>query len=121
MSLTVAQELGLTWDPDIIIQLQSANKTIDQSLGLVKNVPFRFGDIIIYLQVYIINDPAYQVLLGRLFDVITESNIQNRSDGSQTITLRDPNTGARSTVPTFEHGKPKPAETKQVFQKDLRN
>ena len=121
MSLTVAQELGLTWDPDIIIQLQSANKTIDRSLGLAKNMPFRFGDIIIYLQVHIINDPAYQVLLGRPFDVITESNIQNRSDGSQTVTLRDPKTGARSTVPTFECRKPRPAETKQVFQKNSRN
>ena len=114
MALKVAQELGLSWDPDIKIQLQSANKTVDHSMGLAKNILFLFGTIMIYLQVHIIRDPAYQVLLGRLFDAITESNIQNLADGGQMIMLRDPNSGVASTLTTFEHGKPKYKQVTEV-------
>ena len=114
MALKVAQELGLSWDPDIKIQLQSANKTVDHSMGLAKNVSFLFGMIMIYLQVHIIRDPAYQVLLGRPFDVIMESNIQNLADGRQIITLRDPNSGVVSTLTTFEHGKPKYKQVAEI-------
>ena len=114
MALKVAQELGLSWDPDIKIQLQSANKTVDDSMGLAKNVSFLFGVIMVYLQVHIIWDPAYQVLLGRPFDAITESNIQNLADGGQMIMLRDPNSGVASTLTTFEHGKPKYKQVAEV-------
>ena len=74
-------------------------------MGLAKDVSFLFGTIMVYLQVHIIRDPAYQVLLGRPFDAITESNIQNLADGGQMITLRDPNSGVASTLTTFERGK----------------
>ena len=68
-------------------------------MGLAKNVLFLFGTIMVYLQVHIIRDPAYQVLLGRLFDAITESNIQNLADGGQMVTLRDPNSGSQALSP----------------------
>ena len=63
--------LAVSWDPDIKIQVQSANKTVEETLGLAKNVPFIFGDITVYLQVHIFTDPAYKVLLGRPFNVLT--------------------------------------------------
>ncbi|PFH51059.1 hypothetical protein AMATHDRAFT_143503, partial [Amanita thiersii Skay4041] len=93
MSEEVAQQLGICWDPSIVIHMQSANRQLDKTLGLAKNVPFRFGDIPIYLQVHIIQNPAYKVLLGRPFYAITESEIKNAKDGGQLITLTDPNTG----------------------------
>lgn len=104
MSLEKAKEVGLTWDPDVQIYMQSANGQLKKSVGLSRNVPFVFGDITVYLQVHIIDQPAYKVLLGRPFDILTESSINNKSDGSQTVTLKDPNTLKRCTLPTYARG-----------------
>jgi hypothetical protein len=105
MSLAVAKMLKLMWDPDVQIFMQSANGGVEKSVGLARNVPFKFGSITVYLQVHIIREPAYKVLLGRPFEVLTESTVQNASDGSQTITLKDPNTGKRCSMPTHSRGK----------------
>ena len=50
-----------------------------------------------YLQVHVISSPAYDVLLGWPFDVLTESVVRNFD---QTITIQDPNTGKHITVST---------------------
>jgi hypothetical protein len=104
MSLAEAEELNLGWDPDIQIYMQSANGSLKKSAGLARNVPFVFGEITVYLQVHIIDQPAYKILLGRPFDILTESQIHNTSNGNQTVTLKDPNTGKRSTLPTHARG-----------------
>lgn len=104
MALAIAEYLGLTWDPDINIFMQSANAQVEKSVGLAKNVAFRFGDITIYLQVHIIQEPAYKVLLGRPFEILTASVAVNKRDGSQILTLTDPQTQKRCTLPTLERG-----------------
>ena len=63
MSEVVCHMLGLAYDPSIVLHMQSANGTLDQSLGLSRNVPFTIGKITMYLQVHIISSPAYDVLL----------------------------------------------------------
>ncbi|EPQ50160.1 hypothetical protein GLOTRDRAFT_23852, partial [Gloeophyllum trabeum ATCC 11539] len=104
MSEAVCHSLGLQYDPTIQLQMQSANKTIDMSLGLAHNIPFQVGDITVYLQIHVIRDPAYDILLGRPFDVLTESCIKNFKNEDQTITINDPNSGIVSTIPTFPRG-----------------
>ncbi|ETW78884.1 hypothetical protein HETIRDRAFT_453439 [Heterobasidion irregulare TC 32-1] len=93
MSEGICNELVLIYDPEIILNMQSANGEIDRSLGLARNVPFLIGDITLYLQVHIIRNPTYNVLLGRPFDILTESIVKNYSNEDQTITISDPNTG----------------------------
>ena len=105
MAKVEAQKLEMTWDPDIAIDMESANRSIEKTLGLAKNVPFRCGSITVYLQVHIMLNPAYKVLLGRPFDTITESLVKNEKDGNQTLTLTDPNTGERCEMYTYERGK----------------
>ncbi len=63
--------------------MQSANKQVEKSLGMAKNVPFLFSDITVYLQVHIIHDPTYDILLGRPFNVLTSSTVYNNTDGRQ--------------------------------------
>lgn len=104
MALALAEELGITWDPDTQIYMQSANGQLKKTAGLARNVAFRFGDITIYLQIHIIDQPAYRILLGRPFDVITQSQIDNRRDGSQTITITDPHNDHRCVMPTRTRG-----------------
>ena len=105
MSKTVAVMLQVTWDPDIVVHMESANKTLEKTLGLAKNVPFLFGTITVYLQVHVIRNAAYKVLLGRPFDIVTESVVKNTKDGSQSLTLTDPNSGERCVMETHERGK----------------
>jgi hypothetical protein len=59
----------------------------------------------VYLQIHIMSKPAYKVLLGHLFDTITESLVKNERDGSQTLILTDPNTGKRCQMHTYKQGK----------------
>lgn len=121
MSRAVAKTLQVTWDPDITVHMESANKALEKTLGLAKNVPFMFGPITVYLQVHVIEKVAYQVLLGRPFDTITESEVKNSKDGSQSLTLTDLNTGERCVMHTHERGRPPMVLTKPVKQDFSRN
>ena len=112
MSQAICHDLGLTYDPKITLNMQSANGEIDRSLGLARNVPFTFGDLTLYLQVHIIKSPAYDILLGRPFDVLTSSVVTNYPNEDQTLTLTDPNTGAAVTVPTISRDRRPFTETR---------
>ncbi|KAF8165796.1 hypothetical protein B0H34DRAFT_794142 [Crassisporium funariophilum] len=100
MSEDVCHDLGLSYDPTIRLRMVSANGSIDMSLGLACNVPFKLGIITFYMQVHIIRAPAYDILIGRPFDTLTASVIRNYPNEDQTIMLHDPNTGQIITVPT---------------------
>jgi hypothetical protein len=104
MSETTCHSLGLAYDPKIRLNMESANGNFDWSLGLARNVAFLIGTVTIYLQVHIIRSPSYAVLLGRPFDVLTESIIRNFNNEDQTITMTDPNSGNQCTIPTFARG-----------------
>lgn len=103
----VCHALTLTYDPSITLNMQSANGDIDQTLGLARNVPFRVGDITVYLQVHVVRHAAYDILMGRPFDVLTASIVRNYNNADQTITIHCPNSGRISTVPTLARGRPK--------------
>jgi len=104
MSQAIALKLNLSWDPTVVIHMQSANRQVEKTLGLARNVPFLFGEITVYLQVHIIREPAYKVLLGRPFDALTKSEVKNSKDGAQLVTITDPNTGNKVTLPTYTRG-----------------
>ena len=101
MSATLCHKLGIAYDPTIQLNMQSANRNCNLSLGLARNVPFLIENITFYLQVYIVRSVAFDVLLGRPFDILTESIICNFSDKDQTLTIKDPNTGRIVTIPTI--------------------
>ncbi|KZT00165.1 uncharacterized protein LAESUDRAFT_764855 [Laetiporus sulphureus 93-53] len=48
MSEDVCLSLGLIYDPTIKLNMQSANREVDQLLELVRNVLFQVGDIVLY-------------------------------------------------------------------------
>jgi len=88
--------------------MQSANGTVDHSLGIIENLVFHFGTIELQLQVHIIEDPTYDILLGHPFDVLTESSIKNYCNKNQTITITDPNNPSRvATMQTHPRRPPR--------------
>ena len=119
ISQDMAEKLSLTWDPDIVINMQSANQHVEKTKGLARNVPFLFGDVALYLQVHVMAKPSYDVLLGRPFEVLTESNMKTRRDGTVELTITDPNSGRKRVIPTYDRGKrpdlPKPESEKTSF------
>ena len=102
MSEEVCNTLVLPYDPDVRLNMVSANSSVDQSLGVARNVAFPVRDITVYLQVHILRSPVYDILLGRPFDILTQSVVRNFRNEHQTITIKDPNTGRSATMPTVE-------------------
>ena len=119
MSEAVAIHLRISYDPTVFINMESANGSLDKTLGLARNVHCKIGGINLYLQVHVVRDPAYDILLGRPFDVLTRSTIQNFPDGNQTVTIHDPNSGYVATVPTFQRNQPRFSVPKPDFANDF--
>ena len=64
MPREVATACKLTWDPNLCINMQSANGGISQTCGLAKNVPFTFGEITVLLQVHVMEQAPLQCIIG---------------------------------------------------------
>ncbi|KAI0085207.1 hypothetical protein BDY19DRAFT_897053 [Irpex rosettiformis] len=114
-SEAVCHDLGFSYDPSVVLHMQSANGGVDKSLGLARNVPFAIGDMVFYLQVHVIREAAYDILLGRPFDVLASSIVRNYKNEDQTITLHCPNTGRCVTIPTLPRGRPRFRMPEQDF------
>jgi hypothetical protein len=104
MSKEVAVQLGLNWDPGITMNMESASNHIEPTLGLAKNVIFSVGGLALHLQVHILENPPYRVLLGRPFSTFTQSVVRNKTTGESEVELTDPNTGRKAMVPTYQRG-----------------
>lgn len=122
MSKEAAISLKMSWNPDISINMQSAQGHVEPTLGLATDVPFTFGELTVLLQVHIINKPSYKILLGRPFDALTRSNIQNERDGSQMVTITDPASDIRIVLPTYPRNQGParvPKEDAESFQHSM--
>src|ERR1700760_4717322 len=110
----IAIGLDITWDPNITVRMEDMHGGLASTLGLAKNVPFKFGDITVYLQCHVQNRAPFEVLLGRPFDVLTESEVRTFGNGDTEITIKDPNSSKKVTMGMFSRGqKPKQARIDQ--------
>jgi hypothetical protein len=76
MSEAVHHSIGLIYDPTIYMMMELANSALDRSLGLARNVPCTIGNITLFFQIHVIHLPAYDVLIGWPFNVLTESKVK---------------------------------------------
>jgi hypothetical protein len=106
MSEAVCHDIGLVYDSSIKLNMQLSNGEVDQSLGLSRNIPCKINTITLYLQIHIIWSPAYDILLGRPFDVLTESTVENFPNEDQTITIVNTNTKHSVTISTLPQTPP---------------
>ena len=102
MTKRVAAANKVVWDPNLSIQMQSANGSLSRTCGLARNVPFTLGGVTVLLQVHIMEEASYTVLMGRPFDSITESRNINDREGNQTVCITCPNTGMMVTILTYK-------------------
>jgi hypothetical protein len=116
MSKEGAVQLGLTWDPTIRVNMESASNHVEKTLGLARNVRFAAGGLDIFLQVHILENPPYRVLLGRPFETFTSCTTHTTEDGSSELVLTDLNTKKVARVPTYPRGQGPEGRPKQQYQ-----
>ncbi|OBZ73256.1 hypothetical protein A0H81_06725, partial [Grifola frondosa] len=71
----------------------------EESLGLVRNVPFQVSDIVLYLQIHVIRQAAYDILLGQslyLPEYLSDGN-------SPDVAMRTPAIFKRRSQPLRHH------------------
>ena len=116
----VAFEKKISYDPTKRLPMVSANGTTEETLGLARDVPIELDSgITIYLQMYVVRNANYDLLLGRPFEALLSSAIQNSTNGRQTIQVMCPNTGRQQVLPTYTRGE-RPGSNRsdhQVFQR----
>ncbi|KAF8325480.1 hypothetical protein F5887DRAFT_926125 [Amanita rubescens] len=117
MSDAVSHQLGIPYDPTVTIRMQSANGERDPTLGLARDVPFEIGNFVLLFQVHVVRSPAYDILLGRPFDDLTNAKVENMPNEEQVCTINHPESGRAFAIPTVARG---PARfTKMREEKDF--
>lgn len=89
-------------DPAQSLTMESANTNTDDTLGMIKALKMTVGEVSFWVPCQVVDKAAFEVLLGRPFTVVAEAVTKDYADGSQDVTLFDPVTGTRQTIPTHE-------------------
>ena len=96
----VWEDLGLPVQSDHVMMMSNANTSTESTLSVVENLCLDFGASEICLQVQVVLRANFDLLLGRPFHCLLSASTEDFPDGSQTITLCDPNSGKAYKVPT---------------------
>ena len=72
------------------IPMESANASTSMTLGLIENHPVQLGPITFYLQIQVVENAPFEVLLGHPFFDIANCKEISRSGGGHEIRVRDP-------------------------------
>jgi Aspartyl protease len=100
ISKEVWQKMGEPLRSDLILCMESANGTKENTLGVLKNFPVQIGPCTFFVQMQVSEHLPVGVILGRPFFMLTGATTTDHPDGSQDLTLLDPNTSMKLTVPT---------------------
>jgi hypothetical protein len=102
MNSTIWEQLGNNLQVEQALKIEAANSTITKTHGHLWNIRFTFNDIDIYLQVQVMPNAPYDILLGCLFYTLTECITKDFANGDQHLTIMDPNTQQCITIPMRE-------------------
>ncbi|KAJ8494646.1 hypothetical protein ONZ45_g13169 [Pleurotus djamor] len=102
MRRSIWESLALPLRLDEGIVMESANLTTNKTMGLARNVRASIADMSFYLQIQVVENAPYDILLGRPFHCLLAATTNDYADGRQDITITDPNSGTRLTIPTAE-------------------
>lgn len=102
MRRAIWEALAIPLDLDKGLVMESANLTTNKTLGLARNIKASIGELDFYLQIQVVESAPYDILLGRPFHCLLSAVTQDYPDGRQDVSLRDPNSNLRISVPTTE-------------------
>jgi hypothetical protein len=102
MNSVIWEKLDNNLQVECALKMEAANSTITETHGRLHNIRFTFDDIDIYLQVQVMPNAPYDILLGRPFYALTECITKDFANGDQHLTVTDPNTRKCVMIPTKE-------------------
>lgn len=85
---------------DHLMTMESANQSTNDTKGLLADLPITIGTCTFYVQVQVVENASYEMLIGRPFHVLCQASMRHFSNGDAHLTLVDPNTQAVITIPT---------------------
>ena len=100
MRKDVWEKLRVPIVANLAMPMESANASTSMTLGLIQNHPVQFGPITIHLQIQVVENAPFEVLLGRPFFDVTNCSETSTSGGSHEIRIKDPKTGNPYVFPT---------------------
>ena len=82
MTREAATTNKVIWDSSLRIQMQSTNGLLSRTCGLARNILFTLRGVTVLLQVHVIEETPYMVLLGWPFDLIMANKVINNQEGN---------------------------------------
>ena len=110
------EELRLHICKDKVMVMEAANRSKSLTLGVIENLKVKVGVVELILQVQVVPNAPYDVLLGRPFYALAECVTEDFGSGKQHLTMKDPATGHKFTVPTRKRVRKKSTPPMQGFQ-----
>ena len=80
--------------------MSNANTSTESTIRVVENLALDFSAGEVYLQVQVVPHTNFDLLLGCPFQCLLSAKTDDFPDGSQLITLHDPNSGKAYKIPT---------------------
>ncbi|KAF8430926.1 hypothetical protein L210DRAFT_3416995 [Boletus edulis BED1] len=99
MPKCIWEEIGLPIRSDHTMKMSLANTSIDMMIGVLKNLILDVSAGEVMVQMQVLARANFDLLLGQLFHCLMSAATEDFPDGSQMITLRDPNMGKQFALP----------------------
>jgi hypothetical protein len=110
MRRDIWEKLNVPIAANLAMPMESANASTTMTLGLIENHPVQLGPVTIYLQIQVVENAPFEVLLGRpFFDVVSCSEISS-TGGNHEIRIKDPKTGHPYVFATQPRTRKTPSE-----------
>ena len=75
------------------MRMESANSSTYQTLGMLENIPITLRSVTVKLQIQVVDDAPFEVLLGHPFFDILSASEQSKPGGHHSLKIRDPSDG----------------------------
>lgn len=96
----VSNALQQPYRSDKLVRMTTADGNNHWTLGFVPEAILSVGSVKLSVPLQIVDNGDFDILLGRPFIALTRCITRDRQDGSQTITIKDPETDDEYTIPT---------------------
>ena len=100
------EALGVPVRPDLATTLEAANKSKEDTLGVIENVRLKLGSMEFRLQIQVVGDAPFDLLLGHPFFALASCVTRDKISGEQSVALTDPNSRMQQLLPTRQRGRP---------------
>ncbi|KIM38782.1 hypothetical protein M413DRAFT_75572 [Hebeloma cylindrosporum] len=107
MQQDIWKKTGLPLRTDHNLTMESANRSMDSTMGLLHNVPMTVSGFEFLVQIQVTENASYEMLLDRPFHAHAEVLTKHFQNGDAHITIKDPITHDIATIPTCSQNKKK--------------